>query len=404
MKKLFCALLIIVLFYSCKTKETPIVTLLDVPAIGKTSESNVHVTKNNELLLSWISNDSVSAFLVSKLNKNDTWSQPKLINEGKDWFVNWADFPSILSFGDKNLATFILDKSAEDTYAYDIKMQLSNDDGKTWNTPFKLHKDTTQTEHGFVSMDVMPNNSFLSVWLDGRNYGYHEKDSTIPKQMTLRSAQIDASGNFINEHEIDTRVCDCCQTDLVSNGSEALVVYRNRSDNEVRDIYVSKYSNESWSTPKPVFNDQWKIHGCPVNGPKIDAINKTAAVVWFTLNSTNIPTIKHAFTTDFGTTFNDPTVISENTPLGRVDVKLLDEKTSVITWMETVEDNTVIYLQKVFVDGRKSEKIEVTETSETRSSGFPRLVIKNDDAYVTWTEASEPSQIKIAKIDLKQVQ
>jgi hypothetical protein len=404
MNKNYIALLVVgLLFSACKNVEIPIVTFIEVPAIGQSSESNLHLTKNNDLLLSWIHTDSVSELQFSKLKEDDTWSQPNVITKGTEWFVNWADFPSVQSFGDSNLATYILDKSAEDTYAYDIKMQLSNDDGKTWNAPFKLHKDSTKTEHGFVSMDAMPNNRFLSVWLDGRNYGHHEKDSTIPKQMTLRSAEIDPNGNFINEHKIDNRVCDCCQTDVVSNGSEAIAVYRNRSDTEIRDIYFSKYSNAAWTTPKPVFNDGWKIHGCPVNGPRIDALGATAAVVWFTLNANNVPTIKHAVSTNFGDNFNTPVIITENAPLGRVDIKLLDAQTSVISWMETVEDKTVIYLQKIYVDGTKSEQIEVTETSENRSSGFPRLTIKDGDAYITWTDEVKPSQIKIARIDLGQV-
>ncbi len=392
----------LVLLIACKTKNDPIVSFLEVPETKTSSESNLHLTRNNDLLLTWIENGAPSKFLFSKLEHN-TWSQPKLITEGNDWFVNWADFPSMISYDASNLATYILDKSAEDTYAYDIKMLLSKDNGNTWETPFKLHKDTTHTEHGFVSMDALSDGKFLSVWLDGRNFEYHKKDSTIAKQMTLRSAQIDANGHFLSEYEIDNRVCECCQTDLVSNGKEALVVYRNRSEKEVRDIYYSKFSTTGWSEPKALHNDNWNIVGCPVNGPRIDGINSTAAVVWFTLNDTNIPTIKHSFSTNFGDSFSEPTTISHTNPLGRVDIKLLDEKTSVITWMESIEGKTVIYLQKIFTNGTQSEKIEVTQTSKSRSSGFPRLAIKDHIAYITWTEASQPPKMRLAKVNLEQI-
>ena len=138
---------------------------------------------------------------------------PNLVAEGSDWFVNWADFPSLTSFGSSNLMAHILDKSAEDTYAYDVKLLLSNDNGNTWNTPIIPHKDKTATEHGFVSKVALNNNQLLSVWLDGRKYSYSEKDSSIAKEMTLRSAIVDKQGELTHEYEIDARVCDCCQTD-----------------------------------------------------------------------------------------------------------------------------------------------------------------------------------------------
>lgn len=404
MSRFYSVLLVIAILYSCNNKQEPIVTFIESPAIGSSSESNLHVSQNNALLLSWINNGIESELQFATLKDGETWTQSTTVAKGKDWFVNWADFPSIQAFDNSSLATFYLDKSAEDTYAYDVKISLSNDAGKNWNNPFSLHEDNTQTEHGFVSMDALTNNNLLAVWLDGRQYQYHKQDSTIAKQMTLRSAEISSNGDFIYENEIDKRVCDCCQTDLVSNASEAIAVYRNRSDNEVRDIYYSKYKNGIWTTPKAVYNDNWNIMGCPVNGPRIDAMSETLGLVWFTLNDTNVPTIKHSFSTDFGETFKSPSIISENTPLGRVDIKMLNENTSVITWMDIVSDKTVIYLQKIHVDGTKSEKIEVTETSDSRSSGFPRLEIFNNDAYITWTEASEPPSIKVAKVDLNQIQ
>ena len=44
--------------------------------------------------------------------------------------------------------------------------------------------------------------------------------------------------------EIDARVCDCCQTDAVNAGNTAVLVYRDRSDDETRDIYATRLDSQ----------------------------------------------------------------------------------------------------------------------------------------------------------------
>ena len=61
--------------------------------------------------------------------------------------------------------------------------------------------------------------------------------------MTLRAAFIDKKGNKINEWELDGRVCDCCQTTAAITNDGPVVVYRDRSDDEVRDMSIVRYVN-----------------------------------------------------------------------------------------------------------------------------------------------------------------
>ena len=297
------------------------------------------------------------------------------------------------------MAAHYLDKSAEDTYAYNVKLILSNDNGNSWNAPFIPHTDNTNTEHGFVSKVEMQDGNFLAVWLDGRQMAYAEKDSTITKEMTLRSAIISEQGTLIDEYLLDSRVCDCCQTDTAMTNDGAIVVYRDRSDEEIRDIYYVRQINNEWTEPKPVFNDNWNIAGCPVNGAAIATKENTAAVVWFTM-ANNEPKVKVVFSKDNGKTFNEPIHIGDKDPMGRVDIELLEDNSALVSWMDIVEDNTVIQLQKVGSDGTLSELITLTESSESRSSGFPRMVVKDDMAYLTWTNVGEENlNIKTAIVN-----
>jgi len=38
------------------------------------------------------------------LKEADGWSAPRVIADGANWFVNWADFPSMVAFPDGPLA------------------------------------------------------------------------------------------------------------------------------------------------------------------------------------------------------------------------------------------------------------------------------------------------------------
>ena len=243
--------------------KTPIETIVEIPAptLSESSEPNLHKSKDGTIYLSWIEleGEGKSALKFSTLTKEMTWTEPKLIAKGSDWFVNWADFPAMTSFGKDNLASHYLEKSASGTYTYDVKLTLSNDNGYTWKQPFIPHTDGTNSEHGFVSKLAMDDDTLLAIWLDGRQYAYAEENDSIAKEMTLRSATFDANGDMIKEYLIDERVCDCCQTDAIMTEKGPLVVYRNRSDDEIRDIYYSRLIDNKWVEPKPVYKDNWKI-------------------------------------------------------------------------------------------------------------------------------------------------
>ena len=99
------------------------------------------------------------------------WSKVKEIGIGNNWFINWADFPSIAKNG-SNLLVHYLQKSDSTTYAYDIRLKLSNDNGENWHKDFILHNDGTKTEHGFVTILPYEKDSFhgnMAGWPEYRS-------------------------------------------------------------------------------------------------------------------------------------------------------------------------------------------------------------------------------------------
>lgn len=370
------------------------------PAGANSSEPNLHVGNDGNIYLSWVeTNKNNTTTLYFSTFKNKAWSKPIAVSKGDNWFLNWADFPSISSFGNGSIASHFLVESEGGTYAYDINISISNDAGLSWSKPIKPHRDSTFTEHGFVSM-VPYEDQVLAVWLDGRNYSLIDKNDTVPShEMTLRSTLIDKNGTLSEELLIDDRVCSCCQTDAAIVSTGPILVYRDRSEKEIRDISVVRLINGKWTNPQSVFDDNWEIGGCPVNGPAIEAKGDIVAVAWFTAATEN-PKVKVAFSTNGGIKFDSAIVISDSNPTGRVDLILLDDGSALISWLETTGGETMIKVCRTNQDGALEKSVIVARSSELRSSGFPKMALKNDTVYFAWTETGEILSVKTACMKL----
>jgi hypothetical protein len=351
------------------------------------------VTVRNCLCLGSKKNDSITTLKYSKFN-GDTWTSPSKIISGSDWFVNWADFPAIAE-NNGNVLTNVLQKSADGTYTYDIRLQLFSKNKNTWKNNFLLNLDGKKSEHGFVSMLPYNENSFFVTWLDGRTLVDVPKEK---EQMTLRGAFVNVEGEITNDVLLDDRTCECCNTaaTIVANGP--VVIYRDRSKQEIRDISIVRLVNGKWTNPKTVYKDNWEIPGCPVNGPAIDSFKDAVALAWFTAENDK-PRVQVIFSDDQGATFGIPYRIDTGNAIGRVDLVMLDKDNAVISWMEPDGVDTLIQILKIASDGTKSLPVTITKTRSERSSGFPQMELLNDKLFIAWTslENKEPT-IKIASV------
>ena len=388
-------LLLLLLFFTCKNdpKNTPpALADLPVPCLSG-GEPNFHVTASGTALLSWVEyvNDTTDALVFSKL-ENGRWGPPQTIASGSNWFVNWADFPSLVAYRDDEnaLAAHWLQMSAKGTYDYDVRIAQSADGGKTWGASFIPHTDSAQAEHGFVSLLPMPDGRMFATWLDGRNTktGSGQATDGHGGPMTLRSATFDKNGQLSDEAELDGKVCDCCQTAAALTATGPIAAYRNRSDEENRDIFFTKKTARGWTPPKAVFADNWHITSCPVNGPSLAAAGETVALAWFTAANEQ-PQVKVAFSKNGGETFGPPVQVDNGKPEGRVDVIFLNEKTALVTWLEKVEDGGEIRAAEVTADGQRGPDFLVAKTSTSRESGFPRVEKAGSRVIFAWTEAPD---------------
>lgn len=372
---------------------------LGSPAAAGSSLPHLAVDARGNAVLSWVEPQGSTSILKFATLEGDDWSPAREVARGDDWFVNWADFPSVEPLGPELWGAHWLKKRPGGTYSYDVTISLSKDGGATWETPFVPHTDGTPTEHGFVSLFGAGGRAG-AVWLDGRETGGGGHSSGQHSEgeggsMTLRSALFESDGAEATTALLDDRVCDCCQTDVALTMEGPIVVYRDRTSEEVRDVSTVRCVDGEWQPSQPVAKDGWVFPACPVNGPAVAAVGDSVAVAWFTGADEN-PRVLLALSQDGGATFDAPFVIDEGEVLGRVDVATAGDLGPVaVSWMrrESGGGATLRVLRVSYgTQGEPSVDV-VARMEESRSSGFPQMVCLHKRLLFAWTDASATEQV-----------
>ncbi len=336
--------------------------------------------------LSWLEPQGTGHALRFAVYDDAGWSSVRTVAHGDNWLANWADFPSVTALANGTLAAHWLRRRGEVSHAYDIALSFSRDGGATWDAPMTPHDDGTETEHGFVTLVPAGPDRLQMVWLDGRNMAGHEESSAeMYSAMTLRFAEFDATGGLRVGAELDARTCSCCQTSAVNTPSGLLVAYRDRTQEEIRDIVTLHNRAGRWQEPAPVYRDGWHIDACPVNGPSLDARGQHAVVAWFS-GAGDSPRVQVAFSMDAGKSFSKPVIVDGGRPLGRVDVVLVANDAALVSWVELAGDHAQVKLRRVYRDGRMDMPETLVRVDPSRLSGFPRMARRNDEVLIAWTE------------------
>lgn len=391
--KLASLILVLLVLFGCDNPSWKIVEL-NSPA-GPDSGEPFLAVANEEVWMSWLEKTS-SGHALKFARWNGEWSKPNVIISGVPFFVNWADFPSILPLAKNRVVAHWLQKAGDSTYAYHVMLSMSEDQGKTWGQPVVAHTDMSANEHGFASLVDDGQGNFSAVWLDARNFKAEHDSSS---EMALMFSKF-VPNQFRNEFALDPRVCDCCQTAAVRTRDGIFVAYRDRSEKEIRDISYIRLASGQWSQPKTVHEDGWQIDGCPVNGPAVEADGDTVVVAWYT-GAADKGRVRVAFSQNGGGTFQKPVQVDDGNPSGRVDVVLLEDKSAVVSWLENQGDKgAAIRIRQIFPDGRTGESLTVADTSKARSSGFPRMVRAGKDLFLAWTFTSDSPVIRVAKVEM----
>jgi len=310
------------------------------------------------------------------------------------WFVNWADFPSLVVLDNGDWVAHWLQKTGDGTYAYEVRVVRSTDRGHTWSRSIVPHDDGTPTEHGFVSMVPAGDDRVRLVWLDGRetagagmDHSHHGHDHAgHAGRMTLRSAVLDRRGRLRDTARLDASTCSCCQTDMLRVGDRTVVAYRDHGDEDLRNIHWLAHRRGRWSGEQAVHDDGWRIAGCPVNGPALAAGPSGILALWPTLQGDSM-VIRAALGDGRG--FGAPVALESGVAtVGRVDAAAWGDGFLAV-WLGAGSTPGATTLRVAELDARLGVRAthDVVELPPGRSTGVPRVAAARGEAVLAWVEA-----------------
>ena len=366
---------------------------LDLSKLGMAMSPSVTADPDQQrFILSWQARleDGCAALRVAEMDLQGKLGEVHEVARGCDWFVNWADFPSLVIADNGDWLTYWLHKTAHDTYAYEIQLSRSTDRGNTWSAPITPHDDGTHTEHGFVSMAPLAEDRVLLLWLDGRLSapaavgadGHHHEDA-----MTLRSAVINRAGEITQREQIDAQVCSCCGTELlrIAEG-EHMALFRDRSDAEIRDIGLIDRDQGGWKNQRMLHEDGWKIAACPVNGPALATQDGRTLATWATMAGSEQLSVRlRLIDAELGSLLLE----HGDGVLGRVDASAFAGGW-LVSWVGAAADQqSAVKIATLNADLSGARPLALTTVPRNRNVGMPRQAALGDVAMLLWTEVVE---------------
>ncbi len=346
-------------------------------------------------VLSWLEPSGDGVALRYATFDGDAFSAPREVVHGDDLMVNWADLPSVQPITADVWAAHWPRLDPEQPGAYHIATVVSNDAGVTWTAPVQLNDDSAAAEHGFVDLFAW-NGAIGALWLDGRQlaeWSFDEPDKLLGT--SLRIATLDYSGNVATREIVDELVCDCCQPDRALAAAGPVVVYRDRTPEEIRDIFVRRYANGAWQEAVPAGADGWEIEGCPVNGPAIAAAGERVAVAWFTAAG-GTPRVRMAWSSDGAASFAPAIDLDGAGSFGQVGIVLANDGTARVSWWRAAQGGgTDLVLRTAAPDGSAGETRALAHSAAVQPVDVPQIVKVRDGVLAAWTSLDDDSTVHV---------
>lgn len=372
---------------------------IEFPGAPGSGQPRLTAAADGSPLLSWLEPAGDAVALRYSRFEAGAFAPPRTVASGTDWFVNWADLPSVQPITAEVWAAHWLRLAPESAGAYHIATAVSADGGQSWSVPAQLNDDATETEHGFVQLFPW-DGAIGAFWLDGRQlaeWSFDEPDALLGT--SLRVARLDVSGAVVAREVVDELVCDCCQPHMALTSAGPVVAYRDRTPDEIRDIVVRRRNASGWQEAVAVGDDRWHIEGCPVNGPAVAAVGERVAVAWFTAPGGKAR-VRFARSNDAAASFAPAVDIDGAGSFGQVGLVLDDDGTAVVTWWRAAAGGGLdLALRSVRADGARSEIRVVAHSTAAQPVDVPQVVAAGDDLLVAWTSLDGAGAVHTLLVD-----
>jgi hypothetical protein len=350
------------------------------PAGPNSSQVNWSVTQDGNALMSWVESD----VLKYSIRKGAQWSEPRTIASKRHFFHHPAELPEVISMPNGAFMAHWIETPKPDSEAEFVYVSASRD-GIKWTAPASGQRDKSDVEHGLASM-VSNGDGTASIF-----FLQSLKGPDAPT--ALMRSLISADGTEIKEEVLDSDVCECCPTAAGKTARGLIVVYRDHTKEDIRDMAVTRFENGRWTSPKIIYPDKWQVDACPVNAGTVATKGDRVAVSWYT-SADNKPRVELALSPDSGADFTKATVVSTGSAYGYTSIAIDDAGGAYVSWLERSGDGAKVLVRHVSPDGTPGPVTQVA-TGSRKSLGYPRIVRAGNDTLIGWNTDSKVMTAKL---------
>jgi hypothetical protein len=177
----------------------------------------------------------------------------------------------------------------------EIRYARSTDGGQTFSKATTIAGERQPGARGWQSMALGYDGGVHALWLDGRNaaptggrkgahaghsaggQGRHSGHGSVadgaPRQDVFHVSLGKPSNEAVapSERLVAENVCFCCKTAIATSGDRVYAAWRHIYPGNIRDIAVARSVDNGATFGEPVrlSVDDWKIAGCPDDGPSM---------------------------------------------------------------------------------------------------------------------------------------
>ena len=358
------------------------------PSSTGSLQASWSVARDGSPLLSWIETQKDASYTLKyAVRRSSQWSEPRTIAAHRQFFRQPAELPEVIALSDGTLVAHWVESPSEGSEAEFSYVSVSHD-GLKWIAPVIIHKDRSMVQHGLASIVASGDREASIVWLEA----LQGEDAPV----SLKRTVVNLEGNVTKEEVLDSDVCACCPTSVVKTARGLLVAYRDHTPEDIRDISVVRFENGRWSSPKNLNPDKWKLNACPTNAAAAAAKGDRVAIAWYT-GAQNSPLEQIVFSSDGGTTFTKPVLLSTGRSFGYTSVALDDQGAALVSWLEQSGNGARILVRQISASGVAGPVIQVAQGSR-KSLGYPRILQTGNETWVAWTSSATAAKVQTARL------
>jgi len=222
------------------------------------------------------------------------------------------------------------------------------------------------------------------------------------------SAQLWGGPAFADRTVLDPLVSERSATSAASTSDGPVVVYRDRSEDGVRDIAIIRHGGQGWSEPRLVHADGWRLSESPPHAPAVAARSREVVVAWYT-EALRRPRLLVAFSSNSGQTFGEPVEVDSpvgiRAPSGAVSVAIGEDGSAVVLWVATNRAGEAdLLLSRVADDGRRGDELLLARMPATELGGVPRIARAGEQLAVAWEEGGASAGVRAVTVPLDAIQ